>query len=659
MFLFQPPCLSEQIAALFAVFEGKLMGPPNASRGRGPAFAPHFGDRLLRYATFGILVGLITGLLEAAVILFRIHVLDSIIRLSHHVIWMAPLGDALLFCVVGVAIALVTHPIDRRFGTFHARAALMLVLVFLGAFAVLHWIPGVSALARGILACGVAVQVTRLARSRPGWLQRPWHATVGTLALVGLVGAVWIGGIAWKERRALASLPSAHGDAPNILYLVLDTVGAPWLSVYGYDKPTSPQMEAIAEDGVLFERAYAPSSWSLPSHGSMLTGRMPHELGVDWWLPMDDMFPTLGELLASAGYATGAFMANQAYGSPVMGLGRGFHHHDVFPVSWGEVTLSTALGTILQGSYTLRRLFGRWRHLSHRPAANINQDLLRWVDGMQRRPFFAFVNYFDAHKPYEPPAPFDSLFGPRVDPLPKGVRINLRNTGVPNALYRDSPELIGRILDAYDGTVAYVDDQVGRLLEEFDARGLLDNTIVIVTSDHGEYRGEQGRFGHGGVPYASVLHVPLILRFPRGLPSGIRVSEPVSLRDLPATVVRLSGLDAAISIPGSPLTSYLASAPGSHPVFASGFVRLENRPLARRRPRVRTVIVGQHQLIQYDDGREELFDLGVDPFSTIDLLPEMNDSPHTRRLREALDAAWIDRARYPWSVRARRASTEP
>lgn len=615
-----------------------------------------FAKRLGHYVLFAVQAGLIVGLCEAGAVAVRVYLLDGIVRLNlSQMVWMAPLGDALFFGLGGATLGTIVLGLERQWPGFPSFPVFVLPLAALGVYAVLAWAPAVSSLARWILVLGISVQVYRFARARTGWAVYPLRRVVGTSLLVAALGLGSSGLSWWRTSRKIPPSSMISRDAPSVLFLVLDAVGARWLSTYGYDRPTSPQLTALAEEGVLFERAYAPSSWSLPSHASMFTGRYEHDLGVDWWIPLDGTFPTLAERLSSAGYMTGGFMANQAYGAPSMGLGRGFQHYSVFPVSWGEVALSTSLGRIVQGWYPLRYLFGYWHPLTHRSAAHMNRDVLDWLERVDNHPFFAFVNYFDAHEPYFPPPPFDSLFAPGIDPLPAGVRLNARNTGVPNRLYTKNAEMVARMLKAYDGSVAYVDEQIGRLLQELEARGLLEHTIVLVTADHGEYRGEVGRFGHGAVPYASILHVPLILRYPRALPAGVRIADPVGLRDLPATVLDLAGLDSGLRLPGRSLRTFLSEDNPERrrrPVFASGFVRLGNNPYALTRPRVRTIIDGDDQLIQYDDGREALFELLPGQYEVENRLPAEGNDPRTEWLRAALDSAW-QTARRAWPADSR------
>jgi arylsulfatase A-like enzyme len=428
----------------------------------------------------------------------------------------------------------------------------------------------------------------------------------------------------------------------------MDTVGAEWLSLYGYPRPTSPRLEAFARSGVVFEHVYATASWTLPSHATMFTGHYGSELTADWMVPLDRRFPTLAERLTSLGYVTGGFPANQAFGDPVFGLARGFLHYETYPDSWEEVLQNFAIGVRLSRSYQVRRLVGYWNILNRKNAARVNQEFLRWSRHAGRRPFFAFLNYFDTHEPYYPPAPFDSLFGKGLDVLPPGTRIESRDVRVPLKVYRGLPSrTVRQLREAYDGCLAYMDEQIGRLLEELERRGLLDNTIVIVTADHGEMRGEAERFGHGFDVHAPVLHVPLIVRYPPRVPPGLRVDGAVSLRDLAATIADLSGLGSRLRLPGSSLLP----ADDASPLEADGSPVVSSLDhTTDGSPGLRSIILGREHYIQYRDGREMLFDLAVDRMEVRDLLASGGAQPRAAQLRALLVDAWARSGSPPWSI---------
>ena len=203
----------------------------------------------------------------------------------------------------------------------------------------------------------------------------------------------------------------------------------------------------------------------------MFTGRHPSELAVDWVTPFDRRFPTVSEALTGAGYATAGFSANVGYVSVESGLARGFARFEDFVPTPGEVVrTSVMLGRVLKpvGLEDVVENDDRGR----RTAEDINGAFLEWLDRRPAgRPFFAFLNYFDAHAPYYAPAPYDTLFGGEQRLRPWGPRL--------------SEQEVQAWRDAYDRSLVYVDAQLGVLFRALDARGELDNTVVIISSDHG------------------------------------------------------------------------------------------------------------------------------------------------------------------------------
>ena len=341
----------------------------------------------------------------------------------------------------------------------------------------------------------------------------------------------------------------ASAGAPNVLLIVMDTVRADHLSLDGYPRPTSPNLERLARRGVNYTRARAAAPWTLPSHASLFTGRWPSALSVGWYVPLDDRAPTLAGALAARGYDTAGFAANLNYCSYFTGLDRGFAHYEDFPLTPYWALRATLLGTRLLSQIDY---FGKKYGLldpgdvaqrSRVTADEINERLLGWLDGRgdDDRPFFAFLNYFDAHDPYLPPPGFDPGFvRPPEDAVEREMLVEW--WPLPDK-DKAAPEQVRTVVDAYDACLAYLDDRIGRLIDDLERRGLLEDTLVIITADHGELLGDHGGlFGHGASLYDGELRVPLIVMAP-GLPAGAVVDEPVSLRALPSTVGALAGLD--------------------------------------------------------------------------------------------------------------------
>ena len=217
-------------------------------------------------------------------------------------------------------------------------------------------------------------------------------------SLLAVAATSW-GWDRYLEVSAKTKLPPSSPDAPNVLMIVLDTVRAQNLNLYGYHRPTMPKLEQIAKTGVFFEQAVSPAPWTLPSHASMFTGRHPHELSADWTTPLDATYPTLAEILYQHGYVTAGFVANKIYCSYESGLNRGFMHYEDYLVSPGQLIRSSALGREITNNLDLRQRFKYYDDLGGKSAERLNHDFLSWLSRQEQGPFFAFLNYFDAHNP--------------------------------------------------------------------------------------------------------------------------------------------------------------------------------------------------------------------------------------------------------------------
>ena len=573
---------------------------------------------------------LATSAAEVALWMFRTEVRRSVV-LGHQYFWLIPMGYGVLFAAIGL-VAWALSRTGRLAATESRVIGLGSFVMFAGSL-FLH--PGLSDLAGAILALGLAVQTARLAARFPVFARRLMARTlpiVGTVAIVPAIGfaaaPVWT---AWRAGAALP--PPVSASAPNVLLIVLDTVRAKSMSLYGYAGDTTPKIDAFAARGVVFNRALSTSPWTLPSHGSMFTGRYPAELSGDFTERMDDTHPMLAEELGRSGYLTAGFVANTSFGGAEFGLGRGFHHYEDHPTSLRSALLATSAGGELLTATGVPGLF-RDEKFGRKSADAINRSFLRWLSSREGgRPFFVFLNYFDAHDPYLAPEPFMRRFRAT---RPEG-RLWSRQT------LDWSPDDVRELNAAYDGTIAYLDDRVGWLLDELQRRGELDRTIVVITSDHGEHFGEHGLLEHASSLYMPLLHVPLVVVHPSSVPAGVRVQTSVSLRDLPATMLDLAGQGAASRLRGRSLAALwtgdgAAGAPS--PLLSEASQITERYPshYPARQGRMRSIVVdGMHYILNLGSGREELYDLGRDPDELIDL--SAREAPRLPAYRDRIEDA--------------------
>jgi choline-sulfatase len=374
------------------------------------------------------------------------------------------------------------------------------------------------------------------------------------IAVAGIATAFALG--AGCRSREVATWP----DAPVVLISV-DTLRADHLALYGYRRGSTPHLDALGREGVVFESAYSHCPLTLPSHASMLTGLLPPRHGVrdNSGFALGPDIPTLATRFHERGYATGAAVSAFVLRAAT-GIARGFDRYD------DAIETDAAVEDMGE---------------QERDGAVAVRSLLEWVDGVRERPFFTFLHLYEPHTPYAPPSPWAERFP-------------------------SSP---------YDGEVAYADELVGRFLEGLRARGLLDRTIVAFASDHGEALGDHGEREHGFFLYRETVRVPLVLRLPGGARGGTRVAATVGLVDLPATLLDLASVPAQ-GLDGVSLRAAMTGHAPSRPVYSETF-------LPRYHFGWSGLVAMTDDRYRYIRApRPELYDLSTDPGETKNLAGE-------------------------------------
>lgn len=614
-----------------------------------------------RLSTFAIAAwfGLAAGLLELILLVVRVRFFEGGFFLrSRQFLWMVPVSELAIFGSWGLLVTLVI-----RLGLRIPLRVLIAGFLFLACMSQFLLVRGLHVGTCALLSAGIAYQVS-------AWVVARFSVFRGVIvrtipALLAAVGALVAVAIAWEylsrgpvpsPPMALAAAGPAQAQAPlpapNVLLIVLDTVRADRLSLYGYRRATTPNLAQLADGGVMFRHARSTAPWTLPSHASLLTGRWPHELLVERLGRLDDRYPTLPEFLGRQGYSTGGFVANQFFCGYESGLARGFQTYRDYPVTPGAALRASSLGWFLSSNVNRLRERLLWAFTAEGPdsigldfprktAADVNREFLDWVDAKPQQPFFAFLNYFDAHDPYLPPTRPREPFG------------RTPRTPAQFAMLRDwqkldrgklDPASLELAKDSYDDCLASLDRDLGQLFDALRSRGLMDNTLLIVTADHGEQFGEHGAFGHGMSLFEPEVHVPLLLSWPGRLPAGLKVDDPVSLRDLAATVVDSIGCSPDCApFPGTPLSHTWSGPTGKEPPSR---MTCQSPPLSElespieaapgapvHRGPSRAILAGQHTYLRYGDGAEELYDLAVDPGETQDLRDSSDALPLLEKCR--------------------------
>ena len=459
---------------------------------------------------------------------------------------------------------------------------------------------------------------------------------------LALAAALLISGCPGSGSREPAARPLSA--RPNVLWIVWDTVRADHLDLYGYPRSTSRFLTQWSKDARVFEDALSPAGYTLPAHASMFTGLLPSEHCThNENARLDDSYTTIAELLKGAGYRTFLFSANphiaaHPAGNFAQGIDR--EEHPWSP-QWAEQALRLVRAKVTpeDRSSELPEVLAAAREgrttlvpANIKAAGEIAKTAtLQWLaSGHESQPFFIFLNYMEAHRPYIPPRRFrEQLLAPAdVDRSYRVDRSWGRMWEFTFGLGEYSDDEIMLTRATYDATLLELDDLLRELLGALREAGHLEDTIVILTSDHGEQLGEHHMLDHQYSLYQALLHVPLIVRAPGRLAPG-RETRPVMSFDLFPTLLELTGVDAppglrsrAVSLlaPQQDRVRF-AEDPSTPKIGIAQVLPLhpgwDPRPFQRR---LRTLVVGDHKLIWGSDGRRALYDLKADPQEARDLI---------------------------------------
>ena len=498
----------------------------------------------------------------------------------------------------------------------------------------------------------------------------PWFRTAGFAALNALVLTASFPLAPGFDRpsrfpvaadsQATQPAAGATDASPNVIVIVLDTLRADHMSTYGYEYETTPQLDAFATTATLFEPAIANATWSLSSHASLLTGLLPHQHGAHAVLtairrtsgasaegpqaeyfsfaqrPLSAERETMAELLAARGYSTAAIVANFGWISEFFGLLQGFHYVDNRPMNlfnWEPVAAPY-----------LRRLGWDWvndRYILINKSAFFADSIVahtrEWEAQRPPGPFFLLLNFMDAHAPF------------RASLLTDGFSSHLPDRARESG---EQPSSIAR----YDRSIAYLDAEVGKFFDFLRSRDLFDDSLIVVTSDHGENFDEDRPAAHGADLLQATVSVPLIIKSP-GQQAGERPERVAQLIDVFPTIREMLGLEPAPELFGSPLArsptaviaeNYFSALFGA---YAAEFEGAEDEMLAAF-PSRWALFEGPWKLVHTAAGESQLFDLSTDPDGSLNVhrdFPDVTASLELR-LKELLPDAAITAARVPSAI---------
>ena len=391
----------------------------------------------------------------------------------------------------------------------------------------------------------------------------------------------------------------ARGDAsgpPNVLVILIDALRYDHLGCYGYARDTSPNIDGLARGAVLFRQAISQSTFTKSSVASLFTSRRPYQHNVYWGsrpdarkrvfsddLQREDL--TLAEILRERGYLTSAWVNNDQLLAN-SGFSQGFVEY----------------------------------HSRQGSAEDITRRFVSWTRRAGKAlPFFTYLHYLDAHDPYRPPPPFDSMFGVYSDVY---AGVDFRNWGTHRANINSgavtlSQEDIEQLKALYDGQIRRVDESVGTLLAALKRAGLYDRTLIVVTADHGDGFMEHGFISHSTVPYEELVRVPLLIKFPNSQYAGREVQGQVRLTDVLPTVLGVAGIAAPKDIVGCDLRRLLQpGASGEDGCFTYAVTEIAEEGAA---PTV-AVRTERFKYIARDQREPEFYDLAVDPEETRNII---------------------------------------
>ncbi|HEY2773568.1 MAG TPA: sulfatase [Candidatus Binatia bacterium] len=426
------------------------------------------------------------------------------------------------------------------------------------------------------------------------WAIAPMVARSRALSGAGLAAMALAAGAAVTAHPALpppqpaAAVHAAAGAVHrNVILISLDSLRADHVGAFGYKRDTTPSFDRFTKESVLFTNAIASSSWTLPTHMTMFTGRsqLAHGVVVDT-LVLPRAVPTLGEIFHDAGYATAGFVSG--------------------PYVNGHYGYDRGMDTYVDLSASIKGADARSAVLS--PA--VNEKGIAWIDQTSSdRPFFLFLHYFDIHYDYVPPPPYDKMFDPDYTGTVDGRRFIERPDINPQMPKRD----LDHVIALYDGEIRFTDEHVGLVLDHLKQKGLLDNTLVMIVADHGDEFFEHGNKGHHRTVYDEVLHVPFAIRLPGGEHAGEKIETQASTLDVFPTLLDAAGLAPPPEAEGESLIGWIRGEKPRRDAVYSDFYdkRGFNLQVSRRTLQTKTI---QHfnRITHPSKGPFEYYDLARD-----------------------------------------------
>ena len=497
--------------------------------------------------------------------------------------------------------------------------------------------------------------------SQLGW-KRARNLAIGLTAVLVLIPLIFVGVDRLSGGRGnsvRAGSLAATPERPNIILLTIDALRADRLGAYGYEGANTPNLDRFAAEGIVFEQASSQAPWTFPSFASLFTSMYPSELGLSignnhisemYTKRVDDARVTLAEALQASGYRTQAVVTNP-WLKPEFGFAQGFegflsvdepqiyHLDEVKDILLLKISsrIPVAGDLVASGYQVVTGNAGEPLVWDVR-ADRVTEEAITWLQTNQDSPFFLWIHYVDPHYPFDPPEGYrPTIEG--VSPERMAYLSSYNEEDIYTGRARLRPVDIEALKALYDGEIAYNDLFVGQLLDEIDQLGLRQNTVVIVSSDHGDEFFEHGGYQHGHSLYDELIRVPLIMRGPEGLAQPARIDQFVQQIDLMPTILDMIGREKPPEAQGRSLLPLIQGAQtGDEPApvmnFAEGLFLTEEKKALRAE--------GYKLIISPLSDQYELYDLIADPGEIVNLAP---DEPARVQDLEEVILQWLLEAR--------------
>jgi arylsulfatase A-like enzyme len=609
------------------------------------------------YLVVGAVIGCVLALLVRATAPHKVAILGFLAaatltasQIAHFLILSRKVTltvGLLLICLLGQILGVFYARKFSVLGLFAGAVPLSLILLS-RKIAELLTSNHVAVVRAGILFL-VILAAAMWYRRRPfGTSFRPIVAAGALVALIGTSAIATVLAASPAPRDPVMAQAGGHAG-PNVILLVMDAVRADHLSLYGYSRSTAANLQKFADSATLYTHCFAVSDMTLATHASLFTGLYPEWHGAHYapptfpnGRPLPHATRTLSTILSKAGYVTLGIAANKYYLTPEFGLGQGFDYYDArWPIPAIEMPAEVWQRTAHpeQFSQSFRRVLSYVLETANldrdkRTSADLNAEALRLIGSAAKakRPFFLFVNYMEAHTPYIPGSEFRDRYAGRdrhftqfdMEDLTRAVRARKR---LPTPHERD------HLISQYDAGITQLDASIGRFIQQLKDRGVYDNSLIIVTSDHGETFGERYRLEHSSSVYQDQIAVPLIIKFPYSGEKRV-VDTDASQVDILPTILAAVSLPLVSGVQGADLRQIGTT--GDRPLFSTSFQPFFSTVAPSMKRTAYAIVSGSHKLIVSTRGSTELFDLASDRNEHSDI---SRAHPATvKELREVLDA---------------------